>query len=287
MYVPPALEECGSTYRLLRVRGFLAVTLAVVVATGLAACGGGQRQDASETEGAFPVDVVTSDFPTQQQIAETTVLRLGVQNTGDETIPDLAVTMFTEPQAQTSNAGADAGVDTTSTTGSEDTPDEQAGTTEDTTSSGDDSEVAGTASDPFSIVDQQAGLANPSRPVWVLDQGFPKLAGETASAGAETAEVNTYSFGPLEAGDTREIAWRMTPVEPGAYTVSYRIAAGLQGKAVAVTEGGSIPEGQFVVNISDAPPQTRVTESGKVVPIKKSDVTGQVGSAKQQNEVSP
>ena len=64
----------------------------------------------------------------------------------------------------------------------------------------------------------------------------------------------------------------MTPVQGGTYTVHYRVAAGLEGKAKAVTANGSVPEGEFVVRISTAPPQTRVNDSGQVVPIKPSDI---------------
>ncbi|MSO41260.1 MAG: hypothetical protein EXQ70_05095 [Solirubrobacterales bacterium] len=254
---------------------------------GIAACGGGESQDANEPDGDFPVEIVTAEFPSGQNIAETSELRLGVKNTGDETIPDLAMTIFTEPQASASEAGEDAGVNDVDTSSSEDTPDEQSGTTEDTTSGDDDSEVGGTASGSFSIVDQQAGLATPSRPVWVLESGYPKLAGKGASAGAATALTNTYSFGPLKAGDTRVVVFSLTTVQAGDYTVNYRIAAGLTGKAVALTGDGSVPERQFVVRISDIPPQTRVTESGEVVPIKKSSVLGQAGGTEQQTEVSP
>ena len=77
----------------------------------------------------------------------------------------------------------------------------------------------------------------------------------------------------------------MTPVQAGTYTVHYRVAAGLQGKAVAVTEDGSVPEGEFVVQITDAPPQTRVNDAGKVVPIKQGDIIGQAGSEEQKQEL--
>ena len=81
------------------------------------------------------------------------------------------------------------------------------------------------------------------------------------------------------------MVWNVTPVQPGTYTVRYRIAAGLQGKAKAVTADGSVPEGEFVVRISNVPPQTRVDESGRVVPIKPSDVIGQAGSGQQKSEL--
>ena len=136
----------------------------------------------------------------------------------------------------------------------------------------------------FSVRSAQQGLAIPFRPVWILETGYPKLEGETASAGAEAAQTDTYAFGALEPHQTKSIVWNVTPVQGGTYTVHYRVAAGLEGKAKAVTANGSIPEGEFVVRISTAPPQTRVNDSGQVVPIKPSDVAGQPGDAGQKSK---
>jgi hypothetical protein len=187
-------------------------------ALALAACGGGESQDATEPSADFPVDVVTAKFPNRQGLAQTTNLRLGVENTGDQTIPDLAITIFIDEDA----SGA------------------------------------------FSIRSDQPGLENANRPVWILENDYPRLAGEKSSAGAETAESNTYSFGPLDPGDTREMVWKVTPIRGGTYTVSYQVAAGLNGKAKAVTEDGSPPSGKFVVTISTKPPKATVNGAGKV-----------------------
>ena len=60
----------------------------------LAACGGGgERQDVDEPERAFPVEIVASEFPTRQRLAERTQLRIGVRNAGQQQIPNLAVTI--------------------------------------------------------------------------------------------------------------------------------------------------------------------------------------------------
>jgi hypothetical protein len=136
----------------------------------------------------------------------------------------------------------------------------------------------------FSVRSAQQGLAIPFRPVWILETGYPKLEGETASAGAEAAQTDTYAFGALEPHQTKSIVWNVTPVQGGTYTVHYRVAAGLEGKAKAVTANGSIPEGEFVVRISTAPPQTRVNDSGQVVPIKPSNTVGQSGNAGQKSK---
>jgi len=213
--------------------------LAAVSAVTLAACGGGERQDADEPEGDYPVQITKSEFPNRQRLAQTSNLQLGVKNAGDKTIPDLAITISTDPNANES----------------------------------------------FSVRSEQPGLADPSRSVWILENGYPKYAGETAPAGADAAQTKTFSFGPLEPGATKNIVWELTPVIAGTYTIQYRIQAGLQGKAKAVTNGGSLPEGEFVVQISDVPPQTRVDDAGNVVPINPNDIIGQAGSQEQKNEL--
>src|SRR5262245_3563569 len=261
--LPTPLEESASTALGMRARKRVGIGLTVaLVSAGIASCGG-ERQDANEPEGDFPVQIVSANFPTKQQLAQNTNLTMSVANTGDKTIPDLAITIFTTSDAST----GESGTATTSTTGAV-------------------SQELPTAQGSFSVRSQQPGLAIPFRPVWILEEGFPKLVGQAASAGAEAAQTDTVSFGSLDSNPTRAMVWNVTPIQPGTYTVHYRVAAGLQGKAKAVTTDGSIPEGEFVVRISSAPPQTRVNDAGKVVPIKPSDITGQAGSQKQKSEVS-
>lgn len=255
--------------------------LAFAGLVALAGCGGGERQDEDEPEGDFPVRVVNAGFPLKQRLAQTTDLTLEVLNSGDETIPDLAVTVFTSRNSD----GEESEGTGTGTTATEET--EDAGTSTE--------EAQPVAAGSFSVISDQPGLAIPSRPVWILEQGYPRLAGTEAgrpppgeiagSGGAETAQTDTFSFGTVKPGETREIVWKVTPVQPGTYTVHYRIAAGLQGKAVAVTDDGSIPEGEFVVRITDVPPQTRVNEAGKVVEIESGDIVGQAGTEKQREEL--
>ncbi len=263
---------------------------------GIAACGGGERQDEDEPEGEFPVQIVNAEFPTKQRLAQTSELTITVSNTGEETIPDLAITVFTTPEESSEDEGQGTSTDGTATTATEDEEealDEEAGTsTEETENVG---SSVGPASGSFSVRSDQPDLAIPSRPVWILEQGYPREAGTEAgspppgelsgSGGADTAQTNTFAFGELEPNASKELVWKVTPVQPGTYTVHYRVAAGLQGKAVAVTSDGSIPEGEFVVVISDTPPQTRVDDSGKVVPIKPGDIIGQAGTEKQKEEL--
>ena len=205
----------------------MALTGAIVA---LSACGdsGEARQDADEPAGEFPVEVTEAKFPTRQRLAETSDLELAVENIGQEQIPDLAVTICID------SCNADG---------------------------------------PFSLRSEQAGIANPNRPVWILEQDYPKLLepgisprelDDEPTGGAEAAQTNTFSFGPMAPGDELAAAWRVTPVRGGTYTVNYEIAAGLTGKAKAVTADGSQVEGSFVVTISTKPPKTTVDPDGDI-----------------------
>lgn len=206
------------------------LVLALAIASALAACGSsGERQDASEPAGKFQVKIVTSSFANRQRLAGTSLLRIGVRNTGTEAVPALAVTISLDRNAV----------------------------------------------HPFSTYDTQPGLASPDRPVWVLENDYPKLAGQHNSAGAETANDKTFDFGSLEPGKTVEAVWKVTPVRPGIYTLDYQVDAGLTGKAKAVTADGRPPTGSFVVKISSEPPQTRVNDKGEVVEIPERSGGGQ------------
>lgn len=196
---------------------------------GASACGsGGERQDVTEPSGNFPVQVTRAKFPNRQLLAETSDLQLAIKNVGDQTIPDLAVTIYTgESKADSS----------------------------------------------FNIRVDEPNLANPNRPVWILENEYPKLltAGVTVknldrapTAGAAAAQTDTFQFGAVEPGDSKDIDWRVTPVRAGTYTVHYQVAAGLEGKAKAVTADGSPVKGEFVVTITSKPPQTCVNGSGQV-----------------------
>jgi len=213
-----------------RIRLLIPLAIALLGALGLAACGGGdERQDADEPSGDYPVDITEAQFPARQRLAETSDLRLAIENVGDESVPDLAVTIWT----------------------------------------GDEK-----ASEPFSVRSDQRGLADPTRPVWILENEYPKLLelgvdrseldGEP-TAGAAAAQTDTFSFGPLGPGESKDIVWRVTPVTAGTYTVHYELAAGLQGNANAVTVDGGPVEGEFVVTISDEPPRARVDDQGRVI----------------------
>ena len=66
--------------------------------------------------------------------------------------------------------------------------------------------------------------------MWVVDEG-PK--------GGDSAATNTWALGRLEAGGTKTFRWKVTAVQPGSYTINYRVSPGLNGKAKLA--GGARP----------------------------------------------
>jgi hypothetical protein len=58
----------------------------------LAGCGG-ERQDENEPSGEFPVEVVEATFPKDQKLAKDSNLVITLRNAGDETIPNIGVTV--------------------------------------------------------------------------------------------------------------------------------------------------------------------------------------------------
>lgn len=67
-----------------------------ILLLGLASCGGdssSSSEGTAEAAGPFEVKVVAADFPTRQLLGETSLLRIGVRNTGKETVPVLTMTV--------------------------------------------------------------------------------------------------------------------------------------------------------------------------------------------------
>ena len=236
---PRALGESGTIAGRQRLRGAKATiatgTAALALTLGISACGGGgDQQDVDEPSGNFPVEVNAS-FPDRQQLVEASHLELEIDNVGDQTIPDLAVTIYTTL--------------TPAPTGEP------------------------KASRPFAIRLDQENLADPTRPVWILEDNFPKLVtpgadpeglGRAPSAGATAAQTDTFQFGAVPSGESKDIVWRVTPVRPGAYTVHYEVAAGLYGNAKAVTSDGGPVKGEFPVEIESKPKATCVKGASQV-----------------------
>ena len=116
----------------------------------------------------------------------------------------------------------------------------------------------------------QPGLSDPERPRFALNGiprqigGFPE-AKDTSPAGCDTAYVNTWACGPLKPGREATFVWQVTPVKAGPFEVSWRVAAGLNGKAKAVATGGGVPTGSFSGSVSRAAPKVRIANDGKTV----------------------
>jgi hypothetical protein len=74
-----------------RLRALAVAALAALAALSLTACGGGESSDANEPAGTYPVKVTNAEFPARQELGQTSLLRLGIRNTGEKTIPALTV----------------------------------------------------------------------------------------------------------------------------------------------------------------------------------------------------
>jgi len=112
--------------------------------------------------------------------------------------------------------------------------------------------VAADAQVAFGQQERGADLASAARPIWILNDG-PK--------GGDTAYVNTWLAGALRAGETRELTWNLVPSKAGTYTITYRVAPGLTGRAQAAKGRTS---GSFTVRIVDTPVPARVGDNGRV-----------------------
>jgi hypothetical protein len=62
------------------------------VAALLSACGGSSSSSDNEPTGTFHVKVTEASFPSKQALGQTSLLGLGIRNTGKRTLPGLTVT---------------------------------------------------------------------------------------------------------------------------------------------------------------------------------------------------
>lgn len=205
--------------------------LAGLVVTACGGSGGGSSSShsASDPSGKFPV-VAQASFPTSQRVAQHADLVIDVRNAGSKPIPNVAVTILNPAD--------------------------------------------GTAADAFGkLLPQsqpgQAPLATRSRPVWVVDRPpgpCQYSCQQSGPGGAATAYSNTWAMGQLPPGRTAHFEWGVTAVQAGTYTVKYEVAAGLDGKAKAVTANGGGPAvGSLKVNITTTPRQAYVNNNGQIV----------------------
>lgn len=203
----------------------------------VAGCGGGSTQDANAPSGSFPVEVSTATFPASQRLSEHTKLVISVRNAGTRAIPDVAVTICNV----TCRYGAPVG--------------------------------EGTSVAAFAQYLNMPELASHSRQVWIVDRppgGDGYSAQNGGQGGAFSADANTWALGRLTPGQTATFTWNVTAVAPGRHVVAWEVAGDLYGKARAVLASGSggcgrTPCGTFDVNISPAPAQSFVNDSGQIV----------------------
>jgi hypothetical protein len=185
--------------------------LLLVALLAVAGCGG-QRQDADEPSGEFPLEVVSARFPKAQTLSQSALMVMRVRNPGDREVPNLAITVTTDASTRGDSVTA-FGQNLADTT-----------------------------------------LASRARPVWVVDKD---------PSGGQTAYTNTWAFGPIPAGGSKVVRWRVTAMRAGHYVLRYRVAPGLTGKAR--NKAGSKVSGSFDVTIDNASPPARVDEDGNVV----------------------
>jgi hypothetical protein len=114
--------------------------------------------------------------------------------------------------------------------------------------------VKGAAPTAFGQASDDVRLADSDRPVWIVDRG---------PEGGESAYTNTWSFGPMFPGETKDFEWHLTAVRAGTYTVKYSVSPGLNGKAKVAN--GQKNAGSFDVTISSDPVPARVNGKGEVV----------------------
>ncbi|HEY8083867.1 MAG TPA: hypothetical protein VIE64_10025 [Solirubrobacterales bacterium] len=72
----------------------MAGTAIAVLAVAAAGCGDDSSPGANESSDTYEVKVITAEFPAKQRLGETSLMRIGVRNSGDKTVPSLTVTIF-------------------------------------------------------------------------------------------------------------------------------------------------------------------------------------------------
>jgi hypothetical protein len=103
---------------------------------------------------------------------------------------------------------------------------------------------------------QDDGNEDPAKPIFVID---------TEPRGGDTAYVDTWALGPLAPGQSKTFNWDVTAVEARPYEIRYRVSAGLDPGARAITSSGAQPAGRFRGEVVDTPPEAKVADSGEDV----------------------
>jgi hypothetical protein len=198
---------------------------------GVTACGGGSKLDANEPSGDYTVRVLKHQFPAQQKLAKTSDVEIQVENAGNKTIPNIAVTFGRNTKA-----------------GRVETLDKRLA----------DPQLADPNRPVFVVNGRPRNIG-----------GLPESQDRVPS-GAATAYVDTYALGKLEPGKIATFRWNVTAVRAGPFKVAWTVSAGLNGKAKAVLPDGAVPTGVFTGNISNVAPKATVSEKdGKTIIIEQ------------------
>lgn len=206
------------------------------LAASLAACGEGSSSDANEAAGTYRVKVVNAEFPTDQHLGQTSMLRIGVRNDGGKTVPAVAVTI--------SIAGKE----------------------------GETSSLPFGIHDPqpeLAQPDRPVWVLAEGSPQ-IAGASNPSVGGIPNPGGATSSSPKTFVLGSLKPGAEVEGIWKLSAVKAGHYTLLYGVEGGLSGSAKDETAAGVKPGGSFVVRISEKSANTTVTDSGQIVEIGKS-----------------
>jgi hypothetical protein len=116
---------------------------------------------------------------------------------------------------------------------------------------------AHTAAQAFSDTSSDAQLSNRSRPIWIVDKG---------PFDGDTAYSNTWQLGALKPRKSKTFTWSVTSARAGDFRILYRVSAGLDGKAKAVSPGTGRPvTGEFDTHITSKPLQATVDPAGNVI----------------------
>jgi hypothetical protein len=203
----------------------LALSLAGVALVAAGCGGSGQRQDELETEGSFPVRVVSATFPEDQKLAKDSSMEIVVENAGQEEIPNVNVTVKCP--------GKGLGGSFMTVTGESDVADPER---------------------PQFVV---------NRIPTATERVNPPL--DPAPLERSSALVDTYPLGPLGAGRSATFRWDVTAVKAGDYKLCWRVNAGLYGKAKATAAPDSdLPiSGEFEGQVSNKAPKARIADDGR------------------------
>jgi hypothetical protein len=98
--------------------------------------------------------------------------------------------------------------------------------------------------DGFDQRSEDPDLSDPDRPRWVVEE---------PPDNSITAYTNTWAVGQLPGGATKTLVWKVTALRAGTYTLRYRVAGGLNGKAKTTLVDGAPADGEFVVRVSEKP----------------------------------